>query len=110
MDLLKYILQNYWKEIICLFVLILSVILQAFKKKPINSIITDIFYIVPKFIKAVEEPGNGPEKKQKVMSLVVEYLQNLYPKLKIDVGTLNSISMIIEKYLETPCKKGEYHG
>ena len=107
MELIKSILQNYWKEIICVFILLLSVILQAFKKKPINSTLLDIFYAVHDYVIKVEVPGNGPSKKQEVMSLVIEYLKKLYPKLDIDVGILNMISRVIEMYLETPQKGGE---
>lgn len=110
MEVLKEILKNYWQIILAAFCMILSVILQACKKKPINSIITDIFYIVPKFINQVECPGNGASKKEAVINLTVDYLKGLYPELHIDVSTLNLISAIIEKYLDTPKKGGNENG
>lgn len=103
-------LTLYWREILDLAVLIISVVLCLIRKrKVINEIDTikqDVLGVLPVLMNSVEKPGDGAQKKSTVMSLVAAYVKKKY-KIELDGSLVSYIDNAIENILSTPTKKGE---
>lgn len=86
--------------------LIFGIVLS--KKKPtlnaIDTILSDIYEVLPGFIKQVETPGNGSTKKNMVLVLIQQYVFKKYKFL--DFSKIEEqVSNQIEAVLSAPQKK-----
>ena len=109
-DLILDFLRTYYKEIVEISVLIISVVICLIKKRPgvneMDSIKKDVLERLPMFIALVESPGNGAQKKQQVLDLLSCYVRKIY-----HVDLTDDLFLFfgdrIEDILSTPKKKGE---
>lgn len=103
-------LSQYYREIIDISVLIISVVICLIRKRPsyneIDAIKKDALDRLPDLISLVEKPGNGAEKKQAVLDLLAAYLRKKY-HFEIGDELIEFFGNSIESILSTPKKKGE---
>lgn len=110
MEVIKNIFINYWLLIVAAIIFILSFILQLFKKKPINSILDDIYKFAILAINETElysmvDPNvKGESKLVMAVEYVLKWLQALYPDLNVNQYA-GYVKDIIESILTTPQKK-----
>ena len=103
-------LKTYYREIIEISVLLLSVIICLIRKRPcinkMDEIKEDVLQVLPIFIKGIEKPGNGESKKNQVIELCKNFVKK---KFKIDCpqDVMDLVENQIEVILSTPTKKGE---
>lgn len=101
--------QTYWREIVDVSVLIISVIICLIRKRPcinkMDEIKEDVLQVLPIFIKGIEKPGNGESKKNQVIELCKNFVKK---KFKIDCpqDVMDLVENQIEVILSTPQKKG----
>lgn len=99
-----------YKEVIATglsFIIILIVGLIRNKTKLgnyIDSILKDVYEILPGLISKVEVPGSGSTKKNMVLVLVQQYLYKKYKFLDFE-KIEQQVSNMIEDVLKTPQKK-----
>lgn len=109
-DVIVDFLKSYYKEIIEVSILIISVVIALIRKRPlyneIDTIKKDALDLLPSLIISVERDGHGAEKKQAVLDLLFAYLSKKYHFQKTD-EMINYFSDVIENILSTPSKKGE---
>lgn len=78
------------------------------KRKPtlneIDTILSDIYEILPGFISKVEKPGNGSTKKNMVLRLVQKYVFQKYHFTEFS-KIEEQVSTQIENVLSAPQKK-----
>lgn len=101
------LLINYWKPIVGLLFTIVGFVIALIKKKPLNDILTDIYYASIKAVLYVENSGVvGPENKlASAINFVNDELIKKYPTL--DVYKYSKLIIkVIEDLLSTPQKKG----
>ena len=101
-------LKIYYKEIVEISVLIISVVICLIRKRPVvnemDSIKKDILELLPVLIDDVEKNGHGEEKKNAVVAIAQKYVESHY-KIKITPDLIAFISSSIESILLTPQKK-----
>lgn len=97
----------YWKPIVGLLFTIVGFIIAIVKKRPLNDILTDIYYASIQAINYVESSGiTGPENKlATAINYVNEELIKKYPTLNV-YRYSKLIVNTIEAILQTPHKKG----
>lgn len=107
-------LKTYWREILEVVVLTVSIIIATVRKKPSSSLVSDIkarlAVLVPVLVKQVESPGNGSEKKSIVIGKCLSAVTGFYGrKLQEDESSYwkQYVSNQIEDVLSTPQKKGD---
>lgn len=109
-DIIFDFLKSYYKEIIEVLILIISVVIALIRKRPsyneIDTIKKDALDLLPSLISSVERDGHGAEKKQAVLDLLFAYLSKKYHFQKTD-EMINYFSDVIENILSTPSKRGE---
>lgn len=111
MDLISNILDfitQYWRELISLVILLISVLISLFRKRSTlnvaDEIKKDVLVILPEMIKAVECAGHGQDKLNAVVLEVKKYIKKKYSVKDVDVFIPFIISSI-ESILSTPTKK-----
>lgn len=100
------LLVQYWKPIVGLLFTIVGFVIALIKKRPLNDILTDIYYASIDAVIFVENSGVvGPENKlATAINYVNEELIKKYPTL--DVYRYSKLIVnIIEAILQTPHKK-----
>ena len=106
-DVLEF-LKTYYKEIIEISILFISVVICLVRKRPcvneIDIIKEDVLEKLPSFISVVESPGNGAQKKKAVIDLVSLYVRKTY-KISIPDSLVPFLENAIESILSTPTKK-----
>lgn len=112
MDDVKRILITYWPQIVAAIVMIFSIILQCFKKKPVKVVDTVkewILELLPFFIREAEEKfasGQGVNKKEYVISkMSASLIQNFGLSDELLDNYKKFISSMIEAILWAPQKK-----
>ena len=107
-------LTLYYREIIDISVLIISVVICLIRKRPcineIDSIKKDVLDYLPTLICLVEKPGDGAQKKSTVMDLLFAYIYKKYHIDEFDDTFIKFVEDAIESILSTPTKKGENYG
>lgn len=105
---LNFIIQ-YWKEILTVLGIIITVVLYLVKRRPkvnlLDTIKEDVLELLPVLINKVECDGNGQRKKTAVVELVNKYLQKKY-QVQLSPYLADWLSDAIESILTTPTKKG----
>lgn len=109
MDQIIEFLKTYYREIIDISVLLISVVLCLVRKRPcvnkMDAIKQDALEWLPLFINLAEKDGHGAEKKSTVLSMTINFLEKKYG---CELSVLTSfLSEAIESILSTPKKKGE---
>lgn len=114
MEKLLEFLNEYKDLLVSVIVFILGVVTLCVKRKPASvdevlSILHEVGSSVPCYVSAVEEPGNGNVKKEKVISMCFSQVSKklhrpLSDQEKVEMG--NYFGLLIESVLETPQKKG----
>lgn len=100
-------LVKYWRLILEVILLIISVVVLVLKKKSINPIFQDIYEFALYAVNEVEKsPLKGAAKLDLAVSFVTESLQDKYPGLNVDCY-IHFIEYAIELILSTPQKKGD---
>lgn len=119
MEVIKYILINYWKLIVSAICMFLSFILLLVKKKPLNDIFSVIVPLIIKGIKYAEEceyKDVWHKSEDKLNTAIAYVMVNLcdYYGLERSAESIQRfdryrplIKMLIEDVLSTPQKKGE---
>ena len=103
------ILIQYWKPIVGILFTIAGFIVALIKKKPINDILTDIYYAAINAINSSETikvDGNkvsGDQKLAGAIFIVGQELKKKYPTLNVE-RYYKLIEKIIEDILTTPQK------
>ena len=108
MDVIKEILQNYWKEIISVVLFIASVVIALVRKKPVSDVISYIYEYCIEATKIAESTSkslHNLNKKEYAIEIVKDRLKKVFPNIDSFKYT-NLISAFIEDILETPQKKG----
>lgn len=110
-------LKSYWKEILLVLEIVVTIVLFIVRKrtKIINKldyseILKKLLETLPYFIQKVECPGNGESKKKIVLESSLEYIAQLLGRtLTVSESEFFSdyIDDAIEMILETPSKKEE---
>lgn len=97
----------YWKPIVGLLFTIAGFIIAIIKKRPLNDILTDIYYASIQAVNYVESSGiTGAENKlATAINYVNEELIKKYPTLNV-YRYSKLIVNTIEAILQTPHKKG----
>lgn len=107
-EIIDFIVK-YWREIASLVVLLISVLIQLVKKKPVlnklDEIKEDVLEILPILINKVEEPGNGQRKKNAVLQLVKQYMKKRWCLKDCPEWLELWVDDSIENILSTPTKK-----
>lgn len=102
--------KEYWREILSVLGVFISVLIYCCKKRPsynaIDKIKEDILEILPEFILKVETDGNGQRKKNAVLELIKLYVQKKY-KMALSSDLESFVVVSLESILSTPQKKGE---
>ena len=108
-------LKCYWRELASLLCLVGSLVIFLIKKPVTSSLDSDILsnlaVLICGWMKSVEAPGNGDYKKSTVINLALRWIKKrLGRDLSEDEVNYWSkrISVLIELFLTTPTKKGEY--
>lgn len=105
-DLFNFILA-YWKPLFGILCIIVSIVILCVKKKPINSILGDIFGLCLAAVSVAESSGlKGVDKLNRAIEYVNAALLHDYPNLNVDQYRV-LITKVIESILDTPQKKGE---
>lgn len=110
MEFIKNLLINNWPLLVSVVIFILSFILQLLKKKPISSILDDIYRLAIIAVKEVEvfsmvDPNcKGQVKLDMAIEYVLKWLNALYPDLNVN-SYVGNAKNIIEDILTTPQKK-----
>lgn len=101
------ILKNNWEIIIAVIIFILSFILQLIKKRPVNDVLSWIYETAVEAVNSVEASDikGASYKKDTAIAIVVKKLEEVFPQIDVKVY-LKMISLVIEKLLSTPQKKG----
>lgn len=101
------LLVLYWKPIVGLLFTIVGFIIALVKKKPLNDILTDIYYASIQAVNHVENSGvvGAENKLAAAINFVNEELVKKYPTLNVYKYS-KLIVKIIEDLLSTPHKKG----
>lgn len=106
--ILNFIVQ-YWKEILTVLGVIITIVLYLVKRRPkvnlLDTIKEDVLELLPVLINKVECDGNGQRKKNAVIDFVNKYLQKKY-QVQISPYLSEWLSDAIESILATPQKKG----
>ena len=102
-------LAQYWQIILASILTIISAIIALFRKKPVSSVISDIYQLVVKAVNAVESEGilGSEQKKAVATAQVVNGLKALYPSFE-SKKYITYIHQVIEDVLTTPQKKGDF--
>lgn len=102
------ILIIYWKPIVGILFAIAGFIIALIKKKPLNDILTDIYYASIGAVNYVENSAilGSANKLNAAIEYVNDELVKKYPTLNVK-RYASLIARIIEDILETPHKKGE---
>lgn len=97
----------YWKPIVGLLFTIAGFIIAIIKKRPLNDILTDIYYASIKAINYVENNGvvGSDNKLFSAINIVYAELAKKYPTLNV-YAYEKLIVNTIEAILQTPHKKG----
>lgn len=105
------IINNYWREILEVIAVLISIVICCIRKKPvkvIDSLKGVILRILPAVIIVAEQSGKkGADKLELALTLVKDFLKN-----EMDCGDdvisahLPFIKEQVEAILETPQKKG----
>lgn len=110
---MKEVLQfclNYWREILAVCSVIITVVLYLVKRRPlvnlIDTIKEDALELLPVLINKVEKDGSGQQKKATVLEAVIQYIEKKY-KTAVSPYIVAWLSDMIESILSTPTKKGE---
>lgn len=102
-------LKTYYREIIEISVLLLSVIICLIRKRPcinkMDEIKEDVLEILPILIRGVESPGNGSSKKSLVIESVKSFVKKKF-KIECPEQVITLVDSQIESVLSTPQKKG----
>ena len=101
------LLITYWKPIVGLLFTIAGFIIVLVKKKPLNDILTDIYYASIQAVNYVENSGvvGSVEKLSAAINFVNDELIKKYPTLNVYKYS-KLIIKTIEDILATPHKKG----
>lgn len=107
MDTLLQLLIQYWKPIVGLLFTIVGFIIALIKKRPVTTIVDDIYQYAVKAINYVENSGivGSDQKLAAAVQSVVYDLLKKYPTLDSD-RYVKIIAAVIESILSTPQKKG----
>lgn len=107
MEVVKNILINYWQVILSAILFIISFILQIKRKKPISSILQDIFVFALQAVTNIENEHvlGGANKLSLAVAFVCQKLKDKYPDLT-PLQYKDEIVCVIENILSTPQKKG----
>lgn len=112
-QVLDFIVEN-WKLILTILMLVIAFILALVRKKPKSDIISYVRSrladFLPLAINEVETPGSGEYKKKLVTNLALKLVVDIYGRVLTDDETnfyTSIIENMIEKFLETPQKKGD---
>lgn len=101
------LLITYWKPIVGLLFTITGFIIALLKKRPVTTIVDDIYQYAVKAINEVEKSGilGASQKLAAAVQDVVYMLLKKYPTLDTD-NYRQIIVQVIESILSTPQKKG----
>lgn len=94
-----------WQLISAICTFIVSVIIALIRKRPVNDIMSAIYDFAIYGINRFEAPGNGAEKKERVVKFIKDSLKNVFPGLNVKQYE-KIIDKTIETILTTPQKKG----
>lgn len=101
-------IKNHYELIGACLLLVASVLINLFKKRPVNSLMQVIYDYAIKAIKIVEDSNvvGSSEKLALALKLVHTFLEETYPGIKLSSYD-SLIIKTIEEILETPQKKQE---
>lgn len=105
------ILKEYKEVIVTLVTFLILAVVGLIKKKTklgnyLDTILKDVYEVLPSLIDKVEVPGQGSTKKNMVLVLVQQYLFKKYKFLDFE-KIEQQVSNQIEEVLKTPQKKKE---
>lgn len=99
-------LAQYWQLIIAAILTVISTVVALIRKKPVSSIVQDIYELVEKAIRKVEFTQlNSTDKKGAAMEIVIAGLTTKYPSCDVK-KYYKFIDIKIEDILALPQKKG----
>lgn len=105
-------LTSYWKEVLEVVCLIISLVLWLLKKTKIvkqDTILEQLVLRLPVMIRQAEKTdGNGAEKKASVMLYALSWLADMTGESMQEISKKYEakIDVLIEDILTTPTKKG----
>lgn len=106
-QVLSFVLA-YWREILSISGVIISILIYCCKKRPsynaIDKIKEDILELLPTLILKVEEDGNGQRKKNAVLEFVKIFVKKKY-KMALTSDLESFVINGLESILSTPQKK-----
>ena len=106
-------LITYWKDILYVFVAIVTILVTLLKKRgKVEPVLSRIYEVIPQAVRTAEAiygAGNGEAKKKMVM----DYLSRAYQKLtgyqlKEKSYVYDGIAQFVEDVLATPERKDIY--
>lgn len=107
---MKDFLFNYWREILEVIVILISLIICCIRKKPVKVVDTIkeiIVRVLPAFIVQAEASGlKGADKLELVLSLVKGFLKEMSYGDDVISQYLAFTKEQVELILTTPQKKG----
>lgn len=105
-EVYNWLLTN-WRIVLEVVLLIVSVLIALFRKKPTEAILTAIYIGCVNAINSAEcTKLKGKQKLEYAVGFVNKFLQECYPG--INVGShYGTIVRTIEEILSTPQKKGD---
>lgn len=111
---MKEFILTYWRDILSVVILLLSILLWLLKKPASSSlesdIVSDLSVCLPQWMNAVEVPGDGANKKDKVISTGLRFVAKKFGRSLTDdelsIWT-KRIGVLVESIGSTPqFKKG----